>query len=92
MKTAATLAAIALSLSAALLAQQPPLFRGGVELVEVDAVAIDEHGAAVRGLTRDVHYDLIGYEVPTAQPRKKMHAIDVRTRRPGVEVRARKQR
>jgi VWFA-related protein len=45
--------ALAFALSAAVLGQQRPLFRGGVELVEVDAVATDERGIVVTGLTRD---------------------------------------
>ena len=34
-------------------APQQPVFRGGVELVQVDVVALDEAGRPVRGLTRD---------------------------------------
>jgi VWFA-related protein len=38
------------------------------------------------------HYYLLGYEVPSSRSRKKTHSIDVRARRAGVDVRARKQR
>jgi VWFA-related protein len=33
--------------------QQPPVFRSGVDLVQIDVVVLDENGQPVRGLTRD---------------------------------------
>jgi len=33
--------------------QQRPVFRSGVELVQIDVVVVDEHGQPVRGLTKE---------------------------------------
>ena len=44
---------VVLTLSIGLIGQQRPQFRGGVDLVEVDAVATDRDGKIVRGLSRD---------------------------------------
>jgi VWFA-related protein len=52
MNTAVALS-IALALSLGIAVQQRPLFRGGVDLVEVDAVATGRDGKIVRGLSRD---------------------------------------
>lgn len=43
----------ALASWAMLTAQQPPRFRAGVDLVEVDAVVVDDQGRVVAGLTQD---------------------------------------
>jgi VWFA-related protein len=84
MKTGAAALAMVVAVSAGLGGQQRPQFRGGVDLVEVDAVATDRDGHVVRGLSRD---DFAIFEDGQPMAIKTFAAIDADRARVDAEGR-----
>jgi VWFA-related protein len=76
-RRAGRLALVALTVAGAAITsarQQQPVFRGGTELVEVDAVVTDKKGQAVRGLTAE---DFVVTENGVPQPIASFGFVDV---------------